>query len=315
MLVPTTSIKRLLQQTLSVVIALAPAALVFTVAGRLLPWMLRQKAPYAAALVYACAPKYHAHLRRLHGAGHLVCCDVPLGYRMYLPVTDNHFAHRRFGVYHPPSLLQTIERLCRPGARVCELGTHLGEMTLYMARLVGAEGAVYAFEIDDAFHRILAQSLAANGFHHVRLEHKAIGVPGTIAVGSGYGDAATAMENFPELNVASSLGVDYFTGTPETWNRSEIPRPAGAVVERIDLAEYFAAEPSIDVFFMDIEGCEVFAIPAVLRLARRWGCRPRIVFEVHHNAYSGPQARELRESLLAAGYRMSSPDQRHVVCE
>lgn len=308
--------KRALQQIVLAVVSVLPARAVFALLERLAPPLLRRGSRYAPALVYAAARKYHDGARHRGGPDGLPLFKVPLGYKMYIPVTDNHLPHRRFGVYHPRALLQTIERLCPPGARVCEIGTHLGEMTLYVAKLVGKEGAVYAFEIDGTYRRILQQSLDANGFRHVRLEHKAVGVPGVISVGDGYGDVVTTMDNFPELNVASSLGTEFFTEPPERWNKAEIRQPALVAVERVDLYDYFTRlDCRIDTFFMDIEGCEVYAIPMILRLARRYRYRPNIVFEVHHNAYSGEQARLLRQSLLDAGYRMTSPDDRHVVCE
>lgn len=292
--------------------------------GRLVFWLLNQAAPklvrfrysVGQALVQAGFAKYRNYASRKFGAHYIDCADVPLGYKMCIPVSDNHYAHRKFGVYHSVALLETVKRLCPVGATVCELGPHLGEMTLYIAKQVGNRGEVYVFEIDDLFCKILQKSLDTNGYHHVKLENKAVGKPGRVPVGDGYGDIPTMMANFPELNYASSLGTQFFTEDKDAWNKAEIPKSEHISVERIDLYDYFKVlNCNVDAFFMDIEGCEVYAIPMVLELAQHYGRRPKIIFEVHHNAYSSEQVWSLRNRLLKVGYRMSSPDDRHVVCE
>lgn len=308
--------KDFLQQLARAFIAVLPVGFVYVALERLALPRLRSGSRYAPALVYAAASQYRQALAKRHSRDHVIAVEVPLGYRMCIPISDNNVALRRFGVYHARDVLHAVERLCPAGSTVCELGTHLGEMTLYLGKLVSPRGRVHAFEIDSAFCRILEQSLELNGFTHVHLENKAVGAPGTIDAGDGYGDIPTMMKNFPELNASSYLGTDFFTGTPDTWNRAEMPKGEHRVVERIDLCDYFTRRNvKVDTFFMDIEGSEIFAIPMILKLGQQQGYRPRIMFEIHHNTYSSEQVHELRKLLLEAGYRMSSPDDRHVVCE
>ena len=65
---------------------------------------------------------------------------------------------------------------------------------------------------------------------------------------------------------------------------------------------------------MDIEGCEIYALPMIMQLNKTFSIKAKIVFEIHHYAYSGEQAFKIKQLLNDNGYSMYSIDSRHLFC-
>jgi protein O-GlcNAc transferase len=70
--------------------------------------------------------------------------------------------------------LPFVRQLLQPGQNVIDIGANYGTYTLPMAKKVGANGHVWAFEPASSTARFLAQGIAANGFTHITLEQKAV---------------------------------------------------------------------------------------------------------------------------------------------
>jgi hypothetical protein len=77
---------------------------------------------------------------------------------------------------HPyePYLTKLVMDLIRPGDVVVDVGAMIGYYTVIFARLVGADGTVYAFEPDPENFAILEENVSLNGYSHVRLERAAV---------------------------------------------------------------------------------------------------------------------------------------------
>jgi FkbM family methyltransferase len=95
--------------------------------------------------------------------------------------------------------IKFLRRLLRPGQHVIDIGANVGVYALSMARTVGREGRVWAFEPASATARLLAAGVAANGFTHVSLERSALSRAG--------GSARLSLQANPELN-ALVCGAD-----------------------------------------------------------------------------------------------------------
>jgi FkbM family methyltransferase len=74
-------------------------------------------------------------------------------------------------------VVEVLEEHVRPGSVVIDVGAHIGTHTLTLARLVGPEGRVYAFEPVRKIYRELVRNLALNGVTNV--------VPLRYALGKG----------------------------------------------------------------------------------------------------------------------------------
>jgi FkbM family methyltransferase len=70
--------------------------------------------------------------------------------------------------------IKFLRRIVRPGERVVDIGANYGTYTLSLARAVGPEGKVWAFEPATSTAHCLQRSLEAAGFGHVMLQRCAL---------------------------------------------------------------------------------------------------------------------------------------------
>jgi FkbM family methyltransferase len=76
--------------------------------------------------------------------------------------------------------IKFLRRALRPGQQVIDIGANYGIYTLSMARAVGPQGKVWAFEPASTTAALLEQSIAVNGFTQIMLERCALSSqPGT----------------------------------------------------------------------------------------------------------------------------------------
>ena len=70
--------------------------------------------------------------------------------------------------------IRFVRSLLKPGQQAIDIGANYGVFTLSMAKVVGAGGRIWAFEPASSTAALLAESLRANGFHHVVLDQRAL---------------------------------------------------------------------------------------------------------------------------------------------
>jgi FkbM family methyltransferase len=88
--------------------------------------------------------------------------------------------------------IKFVRRLLRPGQKAIDIGANYGVYTLAMAQCVGQTGHVWAFEPASGTARLLAESIAANGFAQIVLEQ--------IALSHTVGTARLSLQGNSELN-------------------------------------------------------------------------------------------------------------------
>jgi FkbM family methyltransferase len=71
--------------------------------------------------------------------------------------------------------VELFAQLAPPGGLVLDVGANIGALTLSLARFVGAQGAVVAFEPQRAVYQLLSANLALNEVNNVRAIHAAAG--------------------------------------------------------------------------------------------------------------------------------------------
>lgn len=69
---------------------------------------------------------------------------------------------------------EILRQIVHPGDHVIDLGANIGFYTLTLARLVGPEGRVYAFEPSPENFALLSRNVQCNGFQAVTLVQKAV---------------------------------------------------------------------------------------------------------------------------------------------
>jgi FkbM family methyltransferase len=184
------------------------------------------------------------------------------------------------GTYEP-QLLAAIEDLARPGMTAFDVGANIGYITVLLARRVGPEGKVFAFEPLPANLERLRANLALNG-----LERLVAVIP------CGVTDAVRSAAFF--VHASGGMGkVEGSAGRDEHY-------PGRITVETTDLDTFVYARgnPAPSLVKVDIEGGEVLAFAGMRRLLRE--ARPILLVELH-----GPEARaRAQDELGEARYRL-----------
>lgn len=69
---------------------------------------------------------------------------------------------------------ELIEKYLQPGDSVIDIGAHIGYHTLTMARQVGSNGVVWAFEPHPETFALLKKNIETNGYPNVRMVQQAV---------------------------------------------------------------------------------------------------------------------------------------------
>jgi len=193
---------------------------------------------------------------------------------------------------YEPQVADALERLVRPGWTCLDVGAHVGYFTLLLARLVGEQGKVLAFEAAPENARLLARNVRLN-----KLERRVM--VENLAVADGPGELA--------LYAARSGGSTEWTLDAAFAGREDlVPTPRQAVpVQAVALDDYFPAGARVELVKMDIEGGEARALPGMRRLLR--DAQPIVLLEFHREV-GWPAVQELR----AHGYVFEELDGRRL---
>jgi FkbM family methyltransferase len=187
------------------------------------------------------------------------------------------------GAYEP-EVQAALTAIVRPGWTCADVGAHRGLITRHLARLVGPEGEVIAFEAhpDNArelFRLVESEKLGAT----IRVENFAVndGSRDRVNLHRGRGRATD------EWNI---MGRDLEGRTT----------PAELEVPAVSLDAYFKAT-TVDLVKIDVEGAEGAVFTGMRRLLRE--NRPTLVIEFHDAA-----AWARRQELVDAGYDLYEID-------
>lgn len=103
------------------------------------------------------------------------------GQKIFLDPNDN-LELSVWGDRHPASSnIELMESMLKPGDTVIDIGANIGLMTLFMARAVGLEGRVFAFEPAPENVKLLQKNIEANGNKNVKVIAAAVSDrPGTL---------------------------------------------------------------------------------------------------------------------------------------
>jgi FkbM family methyltransferase len=192
------------------------------------------------------------------------------------PVADWLIAH---GWIDEP-VMRAFQSLVTPGARVLDLGCHLGTFSLPAAAL-GAQ--VIAVDAAARHVHLLRMAARRNGFDQLHTVHGAI---------------TDSAEPVPVLgiNIHGRL-----------WRAQDGVAPVAAVAPPVSVDGLLERHgwDRVDVIKMDIEGSEPAALRGMCGLLSR-GVRPQIVFECNGAALPlfGSTINELRKMISELGYEL-----------
>jgi len=169
---------------------------------------------------------------------------------------------------------QMLSQAIVPGATVVEVGANIGAHTVQMAKLVGPQGTVLAFEPQRVIFGLLCANLMLNEQFHAQ--------PIRAAVGDTHGTVP--------VPVLDPRAAQNFGGV------SLSPSAAGDMVPLVMLDDYTL--PSLQLLKIDVEGMEV----KVLKGARRTIRAHRPLLYVENDRPQNSEA--LIGLILALGYRL-----------
>jgi FkbM family methyltransferase len=159
--------------------------------------------------------------------------------------------------------LNALRKILKPGQTVLDIGANLGMYALSMARVVGQEGRVIAFEPASSTAALLQQSADLNGFSQIEVDTRGVGIRS--------GTARLTLDLNPELN-----RIEDMTSDPEATD----------VIETIILTSLddWASEhgpcTEISLIKIDAEGQELNVIAGAHKLLHTHS--PLILYEIKH---------------------------------
>jgi FkbM family methyltransferase len=226
--------------------------------------------------------------RRLRGAGPNATVERR-GLTWALDLNEGiDFAIYLLGAFEPETV-RAYEKIVRPGMTVLDIGANVGAHTLHLARLVGDEGRVIAFEPTDWAFAKLTANLALN----LEIARRVTPVQAFLV------DRA---DREVEAEVPASWPLDGRDVHPQLRGRAMTAEAAVATT----LDDWLAAAdiPRVDFIKMDVDGHECGVLAGAEKMLAR--DRPTILMELSPYILEerGGSLDGLLDQLEAVGYRL-----------
>ncbi len=190
-----------------------------------------------------------------------------------------------------PGLRRAIERTVRSGEVVLDIGANTGIHTLILARQVGPQGCVFAFEPTRFAFAKLRKNLSLNPDLATRVTALEIGL--TDVPGHALPDAVSSSWNLSApLASANPLDMGYAQST------------SGAKTLTLDEWSATSNLTRLDWIKLDVDGFEVRVLRGARATLAKW--RPKIFLEIapHHFVRPEETFEQLIELIRDAGYRL-----------
>lgn len=180
---------------------------------------------------------------------------------------------------------RVVSAYVRPGMKIVDVGANVGYYTVKWGQMIGADGALHAFEANPEAAQILYENLALNNLHgHVRLH--------THAAGHGHGTATLRL-------TWSNTGMGTLRETP--MPPGDV-RTYGVAVAPLD--DVLSDLSGVDLFKIDVEGSEPAVLKGATKLIER---SPNAAFHIEAQTSWEPETGESIDAVLTplmAGRRL-----------
>ncbi|HXY53881.1 MAG TPA: FkbM family methyltransferase [Nitrospirota bacterium] len=180
-----------------------------------------------------------------------------------------------------PHIASVLKNSLKPGHIIVDLGANIGYFSLLAATLVGTTGKVISFEPNAHNLRLLFASIVENGMKNILVFPLAASLS-------------------PQILRLQSFGSNGFLEAPTSG------QACAQYVQAIDIDQILLGTSRIDMFKMDIEGFEPFALRGMSKIIERH--RPLIVTEFspwHIEHRCGLPPKDYLIELSTKGYSLS----------
>lgn len=193
--------------------------------------------------------------------------------------------------------VQLLVRLMQPGEVLVDAGANIGGFTLPLAKHLGPEGRVYAFEPFRLLFQCLSANVMLNGLSNVNTYQAGLG-----------NVSETLMQRQPNLNAISNPSKMYVAAevASELMVRRD-PRPDSAEplqVMRLDEIDFGRRGPSM--IKVDVESMELPMMQGAVETLRRY--RPLLYVEDSDTPFGSSKTTRLSRFLEAQGYHLVDLD-------
>ncbi len=182
---------------------------------------------------------------------HVVMPDHEVTFAFSNPDDRIQRKHRR-GKYYEPDELEAIRAYIKPGDTFCDLGTNIGNHTLFALLSLKAAKSIVVEPNVKAYELLVANLLINNLLDRVDLRHLGLGVGREASGGFGM--------SVPDKNLGA--------GTLQ----------AGMGDIEIKTGDELLADQQIDFLKIDVEGMEIDVVEGLRQTLLR--CRPTIFVEI-----------------------------------
>jgi len=200
---------------------------------------------------------------------------------------------------YEPVIYQALIDSIKEGMTVCDVGAHVGLLTLAAAKYVGPTGRVFAFEPAPEAFATLQRHIQFNGYGD-RAE----------AIGSVVSDADGVIPFYVyKDSMSASLGRDNLNVLSPQRRSDPLLRAVEVTVPSVTLDQFCkdrGVEP--DIIKIDVEGAELRVLRGARDLMRR---KPIVIFcEIHPRQMEncGSTLGEFKTFLESVGYAMEALD-------
>ena len=212
------------------------------------------------------------------------------GHKMILP-GKGFDEYSTLGVYGEFDT-SSVENLVHEGDFVVDVGAAIGYYTLILARAVGPNGLVFAFEPKIERFKILKKNIEINGYSNVILENKAI-LPSEIE------------PTF--FNIKNSQGGVRLVKNSEKNNVSLEP----VKIDVVDLDTYlkkYTAKNEISFIKIDVDGPELFVLKSGRSILNNKHLKILIEWDKDLSRKSDCNPDEIIDLLTENGFKIYYPD-------
>jgi FkbM family methyltransferase len=178
-------------------------------------------------------------------------------------------------------ITQVIDIFCKPGMIVVDCGANFGLFTLQLAKAVGAQGKVYAFETQNLISQQLNLNVITNGFRNVEIFRNAVWRKSSEKLFMEEIDTSQAL-----VNIGAAKLVD----------ASQSP-VLSLALDDLQLSQ-------CDFIKLDVQGSEVDCLLGAEKIISK--LRPILIVEIEnaHLQSLGRSDEELINLLLAKNYKI-----------